>query len=1320
MVLETGTVFFKAIEIKGGILPSSLLEDIANFQKTKELHLEEIDYDLHEGVRIRDLIDSSWLQTKKLWNQYQNQKNISLKKAGINFSKNFLKEILYWNDIKETNGWIHDEDFYPITHRAFKNTVPLVIKGFEPHKIDQYDHDFSNEGRKRSPQSCLQECLNADDSAEWGLLFCGDQLRLFHDNPSLVKPAYLNIDLELLIEGDLFNEFSVLWLILHASRLRKNENGECFLDQWRIATQKSGERIRGALRLGVENALIILGNGFLNHPSNNVLRNLIYETNTLSSQEFHEQLLRLIYRFLFLFTIEDRELLFPKSIIDENLRANIYMKGYSVSRLRELALKRVNYKGKFGDLWHLQKIVFNQLNIDNSPLGLPGLGGLFSTEQCKDLINCEIYNNLFLKAIKQIAWFRSKESGLLTRVRYRDLDTEELGGVYEGLLELNPQILSNGSNISLSYGNISGNERKLSGSYYTPKSLVQKLINQSLIPVINDRLKKTISKDSIPNEILNIKVIDPACGSGHFLLAAARELALVLAKSRSANDFPNEEERQSAMRDIVANCIYAVDKNPMAVELCKVALWIEAVEPGKPLSFLDAHIQCGDALVGILDKKITKNFIPSEAYKPLFGDVKMVCNSLKKENDEICRTMNIKNLNKTIQGSLDLDKKELKISNNKALQIVEAMPEKTFADLCLKQEAYSSYLEEKGQSSESLAADLFTAAFFLPKTIESRNIIPTTEHLLRVIDGNPIPDLMEKAILETAKKFGFFHWHLRFGEILDNGGFDCILGNPPWDKVKVLDKEFFEKYIPSISSEKNKNSRMKMIENLIKSDNRLEIEIFKKYEEAKSYAAYLSGFVKKSQRYKLAVQGEINLYTAFCETSINLKKNNSSIGIVLPSGIFADKTNEEFAKYFILSGELRYLADFINKKNIFEGVGSNVQFCLLTLSKLGKDSFRLACRLQSTEGIKNAYEIRASEIKLFNPNTLHIPAISTAAHKEIISKIYNNSAHLLSKTSFGKISGWEVEFNRMFDMTIDAGIFYKERDLEINSELKFNKDWTIESQNEKFLPLFEGKLIDSYNHRASSFEGIDERNIYGTKPKTILSSLKDIMDFSWHPKPRYWIKENIVKKRIPKKWKSPWLISFRNTISSGADTRSLRLSLIPVFGAGNSLPIIYEYSGGDYPLVLIGILNSIIIDFVVKQKVSGANLNYYIMEQLPIPYKENLTKEDIEFISSRVKGLSYTSSAITKSATEIIKDESSFKPILNELKRAEAKAEIDVYTARLFGLTRSEMSFILDDETKESEHYSETTFAALKSVELKEFGEYRTKRLVLEAWDKLF
>ena len=149
-------------------------------------------------------------------------------------------------------------------------------------------------------------------------------------------------------------------------------------------------------------------------------------------------------------------------------------------------------------------------------------------------------------------------------------------------------------------------KRKLSGSYYTPKSLVQKLINQSLIPVINDRLKKTISKDSIPNEILNIKVIDPACGSGHFLLAAARELALVLAKSRSANDFPNEEERQSAMRDVVANCIYAVDKNPMAVELCKVALWIEAVEPGKPLSFLDAHIQCGDALVGILDKKITK------------------------------------------------------------------------------------------------------------------------------------------------------------------------------------------------------------------------------------------------------------------------------------------------------------------------------------------------------------------------------------------------------------------------------------------------------------------------------------------------------------------------------------------------------------------------------------------------------------------------------------------------------------------------------------------------------------------------------------------
>ncbi|MFN5698727.1 MAG: DNA methyltransferase, partial [Cyanobacteriota bacterium] len=149
--------------------------------------------------------------------------------------------------------------------------------------------------------------------------------------------------------------------------------------------------------------------------------------------------------------------------------------------------------------------------------------------------------------------------------------------------------------------------------------LVQLLIVSALLPVIADRLSKATTQQEKEAALLAIRVLDPACGSGHFLLAAARRLALELARIRAGAEEPREALRPECLREVVAHCIYGVDKNPMAVELCKVALWIEAIEPGKPLSFLDAHIQCGDSLVGVFDPKLLEQGIPDEAYKPLTG-----------------------------------------------------------------------------------------------------------------------------------------------------------------------------------------------------------------------------------------------------------------------------------------------------------------------------------------------------------------------------------------------------------------------------------------------------------------------------------------------------------------------------------------------------------------------------------------------------------------------------------------------------------------------------------------------------------------------------
>lgn len=342
-----------------------------------------------------------WVLTKELWEDYGNLKErAGASTAGLHFGLRLLREVFGWSGVEPCSGWQQGESRYPITHRAFDGAVPLILRGIDAGDLDRGSKQFGQDDRKRSPHSCLQECLNADDSANWGVLLSGDGLRLLHDNPSLVKPAYLAADLELMIEGERFDEFSVLWLVLHASRFQHPNTGSCVLDDWKQKAEESGERVLGALRSGVQNALESLGSGFLNHPANVALREALFKNHTLSKQQFHEQLLRLVYRFLFLFTAEDRDLLFPREVDKGDPRRRFYREGYSVSRLRELAIKRSAYEGDYGDLWELQRLVFQQLSIGNSPLGLPGLGGLFSLEQCQDLQGAELCNGPLLGACR--------------------------------------------------------------------------------------------------------------------------------------------------------------------------------------------------------------------------------------------------------------------------------------------------------------------------------------------------------------------------------------------------------------------------------------------------------------------------------------------------------------------------------------------------------------------------------------------------------------------------------------------------------------------------------------------------------------------------------------------------------------------------------------------------------------------------------------------------------------------------------------------------------------------------------------------------------
>ena len=1283
MPRTTATVSFQAIELKGSLLPGSLLEQVARLQAPMQ---KEADYGLAKGERLRERIDAAWVRLKEIWEEYRDlRERAAQSTAGLHCSQRLLREVLGWPDLQPCSGWQHGEAHFPITHRAFEGAVPVILRGISADQLDKGSSQFGQEGRRRSPHSCLQECLNADDSANWGLLLTGDRLRLLHDNPSLVKPAYLAVDLELLVEGELFDEFAVLWLLLHASRFRHPQTGSCVLDAWKEQAQEAGERVLGQLRNGVQQALEALGNGLLQHPDNEALRNQL-ASGALSGQELHRQLLRLVYRFLFLFTAEDRDLLFPRTLGQEDPRRRIYREGYSVGRLRELAIRRSASEGPYGDLWQTQKLVFLQLRQSSSPLGLPGLGGLFAEPQCNALEQSELANRYLLRAIRAIGWFQAGDT--LTRVNYRALNTEELGSVYEGLLELHPQLERVGGSWQLSYGGGAGSDRKTTGSYYTPDQLVQLLIVSALLPVIADRLSKASTPEEKEQALLAIRVLDPACGSGHFLLAAARRLALELARIRAGDEEPSEELRQECLREVVASCIYGVDKNPMAVELCKVALWIEAVDPGKPLGFLDAHIQCGDSLVGVFDPKVLEQGIPDEAYKPLTGDDKPTCTSLKKEN----ATFRKAGQKGTLQGTLNLQSTPPISRSQKRLQEIEAMPETTLAEGAAKQAAFEAWEQERSSDPQTLAADLYTAAFFLPKTKDSRAKVPTSEHLLLLQSGQEIPGDLELAVEQAARDFRFFHWHLRFGEVMEKGGFDCVLGNPPWERIKLQEKEFFAARSEAIATAPNKAARERLIKALSGAEaSDSDRAMVREFELAKREAESSGEFIRGSGRFALTAVGDLNTYALFAEHFLRLIGPGGRSGLIVPTGIATDNSTKAYFDAISSQGRLVSLFSFKEIRKWFPGTDDRNPFCLLTLGDRIAEC-QLAFSLNYTIELsdhRRSFTLDSNEFSLLNPNTRTCPVFRSQMDAALTKKIYSRVPVLIDEALGETGNPWGIKFMTMFHMSNDSHLFFDE-------------------PADDRLPLYEAKLIHHYDHRWAT---------YGSDGSSRDVTLAEKQDPGFQVTPRYWVERSEMQARLwAQGWDRQWLMGWRD-ICRSTDERTVIASAAPIAAIGHTMPIFFSQEEPRLLSCFLGNWQCLVLDFNARNKIGGTHLTYSYLKQFPFLPPSAYTETAIDFIPHRVLELTYTSHDLKPWAEDIGYDGPPFR--FDPERRSLLRAELDAYYAHLYGLNRDELRYILDPADVMGPDYPSETFRVLKTNELRQFGEYRTQRLVLEAWDRL-
>ncbi|MGQ9741721.1 Eco57I restriction-modification methylase domain-containing protein, partial [Chloroflexus sp.] len=753
-------------------------------------------------------------------------------------------------------AYVVDGMSFAVSHRAGEpeSAPPVHIVGAR-----QDLGRLAPSGRPRlSPHALVQEYLNRSEHL-WGLTTNGLTLRLLRDSTFVRRQAYVEFDLRAILEEDGFADFVLLYRLLHRSRLPQDDAPQaCLLERYYQHALEQGGRVREHLCDGVEVCIHTLANGLFRHPANGSLRQQFAE-GKLTAEAFYRDLLRLVYRFLFLLVSEERGLMGDDPL---------YLAHYGVTRLRRLAEQRAAYSDD-QDLWHSLCALWLTLADEEMAalLHLPPLNGeLFSPLVVDSAV---ITNRDLLQAFWYLAFYQESPSQPPRRVNYAALDTEELGSVYESLLDYSPVVTVDAAGRP-TFDLIHGSERKSTGSYYTPPELVSELVASALEPALQARLRAARTPDEQARALLSVRVLDPAAGSGHFLLAAARRLGKELARIRTGEDEPAPEQVRAATREVVAHCIYGVDKNPLAVELCRVALWLESHAEGKPLTFLDHRIKCGDSLVGVLDLHALEAGLPDAAFDPVSGDDTRRAADLKRHNRrerEGQMALFEWNPNAALTPLLDVSRQ------------IEALPDDTPEHVRRKQHLYETRFADPRRRRQKEACDLWTAAFFQDLSAAPSPI--TTDVVRRHLAGQPVlPQALAHAAA-LAAEHRFFHWPLEFPEVLTAGGFDVVLGNPPWEQLQLEEQEFFAGRDPEIAKAPNAAARKRLIAQLAH-DN---AELWRAYRRALRTAESASRFLRGAGQYPLTGRGRINTYSVFAERARALLRSGGRAGILLPTGI---------------------------------------------------------------------------------------------------------------------------------------------------------------------------------------------------------------------------------------------------------------------------------------------------------------------------------------------------------------------------------------------------------------------------------------------------
>ena len=1013
-----------------------------------------------------------------------------------------------------------------------------------------------------------------------------------------------------------------------------------------------------------------------------------------SLPEVRNAALTLFYRLLFILYAEDRDLLPVRDAAYDD---------YSLRRVRDDVGRRKEQGDVFSNTvaryWSAIRDLCRIIDEGDASIGLPPYnGGLFDQKHASLLSNIRLSDQVVSNVIYALSFDTSSESR--GYINYRNLSVEQLGSIYERLLELELVQKEGGIDVRLNVF-----ARKGSGSYYTPDALVSLIIKETVGPLVEERSAE---------QILNLKICDPAMGSGHFLtslvdylsdrvieaMAAVdvSPLAVLIEDMREtimANaekggwriDAERLDDRHIVRRMVLKRCVYGVDKNPMAVELAKVSLWLHTFTAGAPLSFLDHHLRCGDSLFGGWVNKAMDDA------DPLF---------LRGPISEAARTA------EKMQSIEELTDAEIEETDRSAALFADMQAgTQPLADFLSLVHAFA-WLNLQDKEDKIALQNFLSSRLGDPVAIAAGALAPKTD----VPDFERFARLFAqaRALMEEER---FLNWQVAFPGIWQDwegptlrGGFDAVIGNPPWDRIKLQQVEWFAARRPEIAKAQRAADRKKMIAALEKAADPLA----KEFAEASERAVFAAHMARASGDYPLLSGGDVNLYSLFVERAMTLVNAQGLVGLLTPSGIASDLTAAKFFKGVATEGRLRALYDFENRRTrykeelFFPAVDSRFKFCAFIASSIPTENpAKCAFFLQDVSELddpERCFPLTAQDFSRVNPNTGTAPIFRSRRDAELTTAFFSRLPVLVDRSGGGECKTWPVKYVRMFDMTNDSGLFRTKQELEERESAFPIGGNRFGSPSGEWVPLYQGRMIHQFDHRANSvgFNPESTHNPYLSEEVTEAQHA----DPCFLPNPQFWVPAHNVEEALPQS--RGYTLGFRD-IARPTDMRTVIASIVPWAGYGNTVPLLVS-ADTLATAYLMANLNAVCVDFVARQKVQGTHLNWYIVEQLPVvplAYYESThfgPKTAAQIIREAVLELTYTAHDMAPFARDLGYAGDPF--VWNDDRRLQLRAKLDAVFFHLYGVT-----------DRDDIRYIYSTFPIVKRQETAAYGTYRSCDLCL-------